>query len=186
MELKTTKGLTIPTKHLRIEHDKMLISLKILKKICETHEHINDIEKILEYLNFIDKRHSQKEVTLIIYAMNERQGENNPFAKLLEEHNENKKYLKELVSFVKKYPKPLMKFSALSASIQSYIEFITRHIEKENTKFYPLAEKNIPQEKYPKILNEFAVIDRETETEDIKFFDEALDLLKTKYIQNYE
>jgi hemerythrin-like domain-containing protein len=145
---------------LRNEHDGILFGLKILEEMIMLIKVNKKVEKeeLIEMLDFLrlfaDKCHHGKEEGLLFPAM-EKVGikkENGPIGQMLIEHEQGRKYIKEMGIAIERDIADMKRFVK---NTESYIELLRNHIDKENTVLFPMADKLLKKEIQDKLLESF-------------------------------
>lgn len=153
---------------LRNEHEGVLLSLKILEKICAMASAadglpIQHVEQLLEFFRiFVDKCHHGKEEDLLFPAL-EAVGvfkEGGLIGLLLAEHQMGRNFIKEIGSALDK----VKSGNADAAKVVvenalNYINLLKQHIDKENTVLYVIADSKITEAKQAELLEGFEVIE---------------------------
>ena len=142
-----------PTKQLKEEHNGIKVMLQALETISDRLKSGKEVDTghldmIAEFMQiYIDKCHHGKEERMLFPAV-EKTGvtkENKIIEELLAEHVSGRvkmnKFIKDIVKYKKSKPKASPK---MTQNIKSYVTSLNKHIEKEDTIFYPLADQNLP------------------------------------------
>lgn len=153
-----------PTEQLREEHEGIKLMLKIMDSVCGkfisarelNHEHFT---KILEFLKvFVDKCHHGKEEDLLIPAMIEAGIPKNKGAIefTLLEHKEGRGYIKNMSEAFEKLKKGDSGDSKIIVENgKKYSDLLVKHIEKEESILYLMADKVLSHEKQDELIEEF-------------------------------
>ena len=158
-----------PIKDLKMEHDAVQMTLKILDKICQGIEksgEIIDLQHLGELLEFfkvfVDKCHHGKEEELLFPAL-ENVGvsrEGGPIGVLLHEHQQGREYVQNMNETLSQYTKGNRKAVAeFVKTAKGYISLLNQHIDKENSVLFPLAEKHLSEQAQAKLWEGFEMIE---------------------------
>ena len=153
---------------LRKEHEGVLLSLKILEKICTKAGTtaglpIKHVEQLLEFFRvFVDKCHHGKEEDLLFPALEAVgvAGNGGPIGVMLAEHRMGRGFVKAISDALEK-----VKAGNGAATTEvlknalSYIELLRQHIDKENTVLFVMADSKIPEAKQAELLAGFEEIE---------------------------
>ena len=156
-----------PTKQLKAEHEGVKLMLGILEKVCANPDEINQehFTKILEFLKvFVDKCHHGKEEDLLLPAMTEAGvlKEEGVIKFTLLEHVEGRGYVKGMSEASDKLKNGDRQASTkIAENGKKYIVLLIKHIEKENTILFPLADKVLSQAKQNELEEEFEKLEVE-------------------------
>jgi hemerythrin-like domain-containing protein len=160
-----------PIKDLKMEHDAVQLTLRILNKICqriEKSEEIIDllhVDQLLEFFKvFVDKCHHRKEEELLFPAL-ENVGVSNtggPIEVMLNEHQQGREYVQAMNAALAQYKKGDRTAGDEFVKIaRQYISLLDQHIDKENNVLFPLAEKNLSELDQIKLWEGFEQIETE-------------------------
>jgi hemerythrin-like domain-containing protein len=158
------------TEELKKEHEGIELMLRILQAVADKLERgepadTEHLESILEFLSvFVDKCHHGKEEEFLFPAL---QGvgvlrENGPIGVMLDEHEQGRKLVKKFKESAAHY-----KYgdTAIATSIRQiigdYVSLLTRHITKENTVLFPLAEAKLGSNKDREFFEAFEQLERD-------------------------
>lgn len=156
-----------PTEQLKAEHEGVKLMLKVLGKVCVKPEEINQehFAKILEFLKvFVDKCHHGKEEDLLLPAMIEAgvPKEKGAIKLTLLEHVEGRGYVKGMSEAFDKLKNGDRQASTkIVENGKKYIELLIKHIDKENTILFSLANKVLSQAKQAELEEEFEKLEVE-------------------------
>lgn len=183
-----------PTDQLKDEHKGIKLMLQILGKICEQLEarieiNADHLEKIIDFFKvFVDQCHHGKEENLLFPAMEDAgiPREGGPIEVLLLEHEQGRKYVRIMNEALGNYWEDASDTSSsLVVNSRSYIDLLTKHIEKEDTVLFPLADSHLLQKKQKELLQGFEKIELERigigKHEE---FHRLLDTLEVAYLGN--
>jgi len=179
-----------PTENLTREHKDIIELLNIMNKIADqirSNEvfYTSDVEDILDFLLvFIEKFHHRKEE--IFYPILVSAGipeEPESISIMLYEHVLSRNYLNEISSCIQNC-KIGNDFSGelLAESLMKYVTLLKGHIKKEEKLIFPMANKELSEEKLNEIYIQFEDIDKESA--DLRTHDHyhsLLQNLKNKY-----
>lgn len=156
---------------LRMEHDAVKLTLKVLDRICQKIElsgKMDDprgVDHLLEFFTvFVDKCHHGKEEELLFPAL-EQVGvgrDKGPIGVMLKEHQQGREYVQKMKAAISQ-----IKSGAASAvfdftrTARDYISLLDQHIDKENTVLFPLAEKQLTAAKLAELSKGFEIIETE-------------------------
>jgi len=183
-----------PIKDLKMEHDAVQMTLRILDKICQQIEKSGEIidfqhlDQLLEFFKvFVDKCHHGKEEELLFPAL-ENVGvsrERGPIEVLLHEHQQGRDHVQAMNAALSQYKKGNRKAVAeFVKTAKGYISLLNQHIDKENGVLFPLAEKHLSEQEQEKLWEGFEMI--ETQKIGVGKHDEfhkMLDKLESVYLK---
>jgi hemerythrin-like domain-containing protein len=183
-----------PMKDLKMEHDAVQMTLRILDKICQRLEKAGEIidfqhlDQLVEFFKvFVDKCHHGKEEELLFPAL-ENVGVSNsggPIEVLLNEHQQGREYVQAMNAALDQYKKGNRSVvHEFVKSAKEYINLMNQHIEKENGVLFPLAEKHLSEQEQAKLWEGFEMI--ETQKIGVGKHDEfhkMLDNLESVYLK---
>jgi hemerythrin-like domain-containing protein len=142
-----------PTDELKAEHEGVKLMLRILDKVCAKPDEINQehFTKILEFLKvFVDKCHHGKEEDLLMPAMVDAgvPKDKGAIKFTLMEHVEGRGYIKGMSEAFDRLKNGDHQVSTkIVENGKNYIALLIKHIEKEDTILFPLADKVLSQAK---------------------------------------
>ena len=150
-----------PIEQLKAEHEGIKLMLKIVGKVCDKPDDINQehFTKILEFLKiFADKCHHGKEEELLLPAMVEAgvPKEKGVIKFTLIEHGQGRGYIKgmsEALANLKNGDKKTA--GRIVENAKNYIALLTKHIDMENNMLFPMADKVLSQAKQAEIEEGF-------------------------------
>ena len=179
-----------PTEDLMIEHNSIKLMLNIMSKISESIKAKNvfytiDVEKIVDFLFvYIDQYHRLKEENIFYPAFsNSHLPVDHDPTDLINEHTLGNIYLKEIICCVENC-KMGSTFSCdrIADCMMNYVQLIERHMQKEETIYFEIAEKVLSKEIQNEMSDQFKAIDDEFFGHGVhKRFDEYFNDLKVKY-----
>lgn len=149
---------------LRNEHEGVLLSLRILEKICAKDRlPIQHVEQLLEFFRiFVDKCHHGKEEDLLFPAL-EAVGvakEGGPIGVMLAEHQMGRNFVKEIGNALDKVKSGNADAAKkVVENALNYINLLKQHIDKENTVLFVIADSKIPEAKQTELLEGFEEIE---------------------------
>ncbi|GAB3378866.1 hemerythrin domain-containing protein [Azotobacter armeniacus] len=144
---------------LRHEHDAILSTLKILRRMADRARQgtadTGDIAALLGFLQeFVDKCHHGKEEGLLFPALQRaglvQRGE--LVGELSAEHEQGR----ALVGALRQASTPVLDAEAFAAAAGTYAEFLERHIDKENDVLFPQAEQVLSTDELDTLQRAFA------------------------------
>ena len=158
-----------PIKDLKMEHDAVQLTLRILDKICQKIEQsgeiidLQHIDQLLEFFKiFVDKCHHGKEEELLFPAL-ENVGvsrEGGPIEVLLHEHQQGREYVQNMNAALVQYKKgDRTAVDEFVKNANGYINLLNQHIDKENGVLLPLAEKHLSEQEQEKLWEGFELIE---------------------------
>jgi len=156
-----------PTVQLKAEHEGVKLMLKILDKVCGKPEEINTehFAKILEFLKvFVDKCHHGKEEDLLLPAMIEAgiSKEDGIIKFTLLEHVEGRGYIKNMSEAFDQFKSSNRQASAkIVDNAKKYMALLIKHIEKEESILFPLADKVLSETKQSELEEQFEKLEVE-------------------------
>jgi hemerythrin-like domain-containing protein len=180
------------TEDLMYEHKAIKVILNVMSNISESIKdkkvfYTNDVEKIVDFLSvYVDKCHRNKEESVFYPAllMTKYPTEEMPVGLLINEHSIGKGYLDEILCCVENC-KIGSTFSGerIADCMANYVQLIQNHIRKEETDYFPLANKALSGEAQKEISKQFKQINDEFVGLDIHSrYDELLKSMENKYL----
>ena len=158
-----------PMDELRMEHEAVRLTLKVLEKICLRMEEPQasvdpaHVEQLLEFFSvFVDKCHHGKEEELLFPALEaigvRREG--GPIGVMLMEHQEGREFVRKMKEAFGdcKTVNPAAA-GAFGRAARGYIALLEQHILKENNVLFPLAEKQLSEAKQSELADGFEAIE---------------------------
>ncbi|MGD2186040.1 MAG: hemerythrin domain-containing protein [Desulfobacterales bacterium] len=160
-----------PIKELRMEHNAVQMTLRILEKICQQLDkskenlHIQHLDQLLAFFKvFVDKCHHGKEEELLFPAL-ENIGVGNkggPIAVMLDEHQKGREYVQTMNAALAQYTKEdRTAADEFVKTAREYINLLEQHIDKENNVLFPLAEKHLSEQERVRLSEGFERIETE-------------------------
>jgi hemerythrin-like domain-containing protein len=158
------------TDELRNEHEGIKLMLRILAAIGARAEQAQpvageDLDAVAEFLSvFADACHHGKEEAYLFPAM-EAAGvprEGGPIGIMLNEHSMGRALIAELKEAMAAHKAGGATAGAHLASLaHRYVELLTRHIEKENTVLFPMAEARLGSAVDDDLVEAFEALERD-------------------------
>lgn len=176
------------------EHKSIELILCILTKIADDIKsnkvfYTTDVEKIVNFLFiYVDKYHRTKEEKAFFPALLSAkiQLENDPISLMINEHTISKGYLKEIKCCIENC-KIGSTFSCgrIADCMKNYVALIQHHIQKEETDYFPMANKALSEEAQNEISEQFFQIDKEFSVSFLnEQFMEFLSAMEAKYLND--
>jgi hemerythrin-like domain-containing protein len=145
---------------LKHEHEAILFTLKVLGRmeaIAEKAEtlDVSDAISLIDFLKeFADKCHHGKEEGILFPAL-EKAGipkEGGPIGVMLQEHEQGRAFIRDMDQSLKMKPADPAAFAKAAGS---YVQLLSRHIEKENTILFPMGERALSGDELDAIYERF-------------------------------
>jgi len=158
------------TEVLREEHNAVKLALSILSHVShklESREEVDkeDLDHILDFLKtFVDTCHHGKEEDLLFVAMQSAgiSRARGPIGVMLKEHKTGRSYVGNMGEAVEKYNTGELSYSSrFVESAKKYVELLNRHIEKEESILYPMADMQLPEETQHDLIEEFEKLEQD-------------------------
>jgi hemerythrin-like domain-containing protein len=158
-----------PTDQLKAEHEKILILLGVLERICaglEAKRNINPLflGQVIEFMKiFVDKFHHGKEEDSLFPAMQKAgvRREPGPIGELMIDHIKGRSLARNMNLAVARYRKYDRGASAqFVESAKSYISLLIEHIRKEDEIYFPMAEKALSERQKKELWESFGELGR--------------------------
>jgi hemerythrin-like domain-containing protein len=158
------------TDELKKEHRGIELMLRVLTAISDKFGHaepiqVEHLDGILEFLSiFVDKCHHAKEEEFLFPALEDAgvQNDGGPIGGMLSEHEQGRNLVARLENAVQRYKSG---DSTIAASakliIDEYVTLLTRHIAKENTVLFPMADAKLDSNKDINLFDAFEQLERE-------------------------
>jgi hemerythrin-like domain-containing protein len=160
-----------PIEDLKMEHEAVKITLRVLDSICNEAEKTGEISnpdhlaQLIEFFRtFVDKCHHGKEEELLFPSLEEigisREG--GPIGVMLKEHQQGRDLVVKMNAALSQYEEGNR--AAVSDLIQyarAYIVLLNQHIDKENNVLFPMADKHLSSEKQAELWEGFETIETE-------------------------
>jgi len=160
---------TAPTDQLKAEHEKILIFLGIIQRICAGLEAKRDINplylgQVIEFIKiFVDKFHHGKEENLLFPAMRKAGGlrESGPISELMIDHIKGRSLVRDMNLAALRY----MKYDQEAPTrfverAKSYISLLIEHIHKEDETYFPVVEKALSEKQKKELLRSFEELEK--------------------------
>lgn len=158
------------TQNLMDEHRVIERMLKILNVACEKLEIGEKVSpevfaKAIDFVRtFADGCHHGKEEDTL-FPMVEKHGlprDRGPTGVMMMEHEQGRKYIRGLAEAVEKYSKGDKAVErAILENARGYVSLLSRHIPKEDTILYPLADRMLGPDEQRELLEKFEKIEME-------------------------
>ena len=158
----------LPTDDLMNEHRVIERMLGILTEANNRLEKGQDIDPKLyidavDFLrNFADKCHHSKEEKLLFEKMMERgvSGEVGPIAVMMREHQDGRAHVKSLDKLSKEKMSKTTREGLIKSS-RAYVDLLSRHIQKEDSVLYPLANQILDKDDQKELEEGFERVEKE-------------------------
>jgi len=179
-----------PTEELIFEHKAITSMLNVMSNISNSIKnkkvfYTNDVEKIVDFLFvYVDKYHRSKEETVFYPALLLSKYPTESIGLMINEHKLAKGYLDEISCCVENC-KIGSTFSGerIADCMANYVQLIQDHIQKEETDFFPTANKALSDEAQKEISKQFKLINDEFVGLDIHtHYDRLLKSMQSKYL----
>jgi hemerythrin-like domain-containing protein len=143
------------THDLRMEHDAVRLTLKVLGRMAQEIERQSSldnpqhVDQLLEFFTvFVDKCHHGKEEELLFPAM-EQVGvgkDRGPIGVMLREHELGRECVRKMkTAFSRLTSGDFQAATDFARSARDYISLLNQHIEKENNVLFPMAERQLSE-----------------------------------------
>jgi hemerythrin-like domain-containing protein len=149
------------TKNLEEDHVHILKLIEVMEHVTRIDDpDINHLEKIVEIIkNFADGVHHAKEENVFFPMLSKKGFPSNqgPVAVMLNEHVQGRKYVRgmeENILLFKSGNKPSL--MDVYQNMNSYIELLRNHIEKENNVLFRMADNVLSESDHHTLLGKFA------------------------------
>lgn len=145
---------------LKHEHEAILFTLKVMGKMKAVAEkgEVPDVDDAVALVGFLkefaDKCHHGKEEGILFPALEKAgiPGEGGPIGVMLQEHERGRALIREMDQAIRKRPADP---AAFAKAVDSYVQLLSRHIEKENTVLFPMGERALSREELDAIYERF-------------------------------
>lgn len=183
-----------PIQDLKQEHEAVKVTLRILDSIvnvAETSGQLANPDHVAQLMDFfkvfVDTCHHTKEEQLLFPALEEVgvSRESGPIGVMLKEHQQGRESVAKMkVALARYLDDDREAVRELIKNARAYISLLNQHIEKENNVLFPIAEKNLSDEKQAELWEGFETI----ETQVIgagkhEAFHKMIDSLEKIYLQ---
>jgi len=158
-----------PIKDLKIEHDAVQVTLRILDKICQRFEMVGNeldirhMDQLLDFFRvFVDQCHHGKEEELLFPALETIGVSYNggPLEVMLHEHQKGREYVRTMADAIDQFKKgDWTAANEFVKTAREYINLLNQHIYKENNVLFPLAEKHLSKEELARLSEGFELIE---------------------------
>ena len=158
-----------PIEDLKMEHEAVTITLRILDSICKEIERTgiisspDHLKQLIEFFRtFVDKCHHGKEEELLFPALEEvgvsRDG--GPIGVMLKEHQQGRDLVAKMNASLTQYSEGNRDSVAdLIQYARAYIVLLNQHIDKENKVLFPIADRHLSSEKKSVLWEGFETIE---------------------------
>jgi len=179
-----------PTEELIFEHKAITTMLNVMSNISNNIKnkkvfYTNDVEDIVDFLFvYVDKYHRSKEEEVLYPALLLSKYLTESIGLMINEYKIAKGYLDEIRCCVENF-KLGSTFSGemIVECMENYVQLIQEHIQKEETDFFPSANKALSEEAQMEISKQFKQINDEFVGLDIHtHYDGLLKSLENKYL----
>lgn len=160
-----------PVEELKMEHEAVRLTLRVLEEICRRMERHGDpgvgnaVTQLLEFFSvFVDKCHHGKEEELLFPALEQVGGkvEGGPIGVLLKEHQQGRECVQRMSKSFSAYrPGDAATSFGFTRDAREYIALLGQHIEKENNILFPMAERELSEAKQAELSDGFERIENE-------------------------
>lgn len=158
-------------KELKNEHEAVRLTLNILEKIGQQVAESNQIsapehlDQLFEFFTiFVDRCHHGKEEELLFPAL-EKVGisrEGGPIGVMLNEHQQGRDLIKKMKGLKDQILKgDAFAVESLNESIAAYTRLLNFHIDKENNVLFPMAVRNLSEDRLQELKEGFDKIETE-------------------------
>ena len=158
-----------PINDLKMEHEAVKVTMRILDSICNDAEksgqiaNLDHLEQLMEFFKiFVDSCHHTKEEELLFPALEDVgvSNESGPIGVMLKEHQQGREYVVKMKTALARYMDDDRAAARdLITSARAYITLLNQHIDKENNVLFPIAEKNLSDEKQAVLWEGFETIE---------------------------
>ena len=158
------------TQELKNEHRGIEQMLRVLIAISENMGrgeslHLPHVDRIMEFLTvFIDKCHHGKEEEFLFPAL-EAAGvlrEGGLIGVLLGEHDEGRRLVSRLEQCIAEHRSGGRRAAdGIQETVTAYVNLLQRHITKEDTVLFPLADARLDAEQHAVLFEDFEQLERE-------------------------
>ena len=158
-----------PIEDLKMEHEAVKITLRVLDSICKEAEKSGELanpehlEQLIEFFTtFVDRCHHGKEEELLFPALEEVgvSSEGGPIGVMLKEHQQGRDAVAKMKAALVRYRDGDRKtVGDLVHHARAYITLLNQHIDKENNVLFVLADNNLSKEKQVELWEGFERIE---------------------------
>lgn len=158
------------TEELKNEHQGIELMLRVLQAVAKRFERgdavpAGHLDGIMEFLTiFVDRCHHGKEEEFLFPAM-EAAGvprEGGPIGVMLSEHEQGRALISRIKEALARHASGEKQAAADSAAaIYQYVDLLTRHIAKENSVLFPLADSRLDAGRDNQLFEDFERLERE-------------------------
>lgn len=158
-----------PIEDLKMEHEAVKITLRVLGSICNEAEKTSELaktehlEQLIDFFTtFVDRCHHSKEEELLFPAL-EAVGvsrEGGPIGVMLKEHQQGRDHVAKMKADLVRYRDGDRTAAGdLVHHARAYIALLNRHIDKENNVLFVLADKHLSEDKQMALREGFEAIE---------------------------
>lgn len=155
-----------PTDDLMNEHRVIERMLGIVSVACDRMEQGKEVDRELFvgaadfFKNFADKCHHSKEEKLLFEKMQARgvSGEVGPIAVMLREHQDGRAHVKKIAE-ISGHALSKRSKEELARAGRSYVDLLSKHIQKEDNILYPLANQILTEEDQEELKRGFEQVE---------------------------
>lgn len=148
------------TQTLQHEHEAISLGLKILTRMeqrmgTEDITDIQDLSSMTHFLKaFADTCHHGKEESIFFPALRAQDPSQTqqPVQRLLDEHAEGRRHLAAMQAALL----PTVNITEFHEAAKAYMQLLKRHMEKENTILFPMADRLLSSEKQSELAHAFS------------------------------
>lgn len=160
-----------PIEDLKMEHEAVKLTLKILDRICSNIEQNGKIsnpehlDQLIEFFSvFVDKCHHGKEEELLFPALEavgvRRDG--GPIGVMLAEHQQGREYVQKMNEALSQYHEGNRAATTkLAKNARAYIALLSQHINKENNVLFPIGDDRLTEKKKAELWEGFETIEKQ-------------------------
>jgi hemerythrin-like domain-containing protein len=158
-----------PIEDLKMEHEAVKITLRILDCICMEAEKSGELanpehsEQLIEFFTtFVDRCHHGKEEELLFPALEDVgvSRENGPIGVMLKEHQQGRDAVAKMKDALVRYRAGDRKAAGdFVHHARAYTALLDQHIDKENNVLFVLADNNLSKEKQMALWEGFETIE---------------------------
>lgn len=181
------------TQELRNEHEGIKIALAVLNHMADEIEEgrnvdLDDVEQLVDFLKtFADRCHHGKEESLLFPAL-EKMGvakEGGPIGVMLTEHCHGREYIRAMSdALCGLFEGDKDARTAFALAAHGYAALLNRHIVKENTVLFPMADQILLQDEQIRLKEGFDRIEQERIGPGVhERYHALLDHLREKYLE---
>jgi hemerythrin-like domain-containing protein len=173
------------TKKLMLEHQLILkyidLLMSYLKEMTADEQQEGFLYRLENFVDFIqnyaDKYHHAKEENILFKFMEEPEvlSHCNPLPVMLYEHDEGRKYIKNVLDALKNNNK-----AAAIENAAAWAQLLREHIYKEDNILYPMAEEGLKDKQKENIISQYNKVEISMKGEELEQkYSDLYNLLKT-------